>query len=402
VFYKSLYTDNKNDFAGILGLFVDHTEKIKLMEQLQSANKQLEKAQNIAKLGYWEFNYETNSGYWCDELYNIYGRDKSKGSVDVEEYINNVVHPSDKKRVEDAYLESLKTKTSVETKHRITTEDGIEKWVYLIYEIQFDENDNPLKMFGIAQDITENIKRSETLKKQELLLLDQEKHAQMGAMIGNIAHQWRQPLSIISSITGGIIFNYELDIDESKETMIKNMRTIEDKIRYMDSTINTFRNFLKEKKEFKEVILQDRIDIALNIVDITLHDYNIKLINNIDYNNPIKIKIVIGELAETIINIINNAKDILDENNIDEPWVKIDLEKYHDKVIIAIEDNGGGIPEDILSKIFDEYFTTKNEDKGTGLGLHMSYRIIVESLNGNLWAENTQYGAKFFIELPLS
>ena len=111
---------------------------------------------------------------------------------------------------------------------------------------------------------------------------------------------------------------------------------------------------------------------------------------------------VTGELEQVIINIINNSKDILLEKEVENPWVKLELIEEKDKVIITIEDNGGGIPESVLPKIFNPYFTTKHQSQGTGLGLHMSYKIITESLNGKLYVKNAKEGAKFFIELPLS
>ncbi len=238
------------------------------------------------------------------------------------------------------------------------------------------------------------------IKEQEKILFSQAKMANMGAMIGNIAHQWKQPLSIISMTSSNIRVQKDLGVldieDLPKETII-----IEKQVQYLSNTIDTFRNFLKEKKEFKEVTLQDRIDLALHISGLVLKDSGIELKNNIDYSNPINISLVIGELAEVIINIINNARDILIERNIQEPWVLLDLIQEEDKVIITIEDNGGGIPTKILPNIFDEYFTTKSDDKGTGLGLHMSYQIICNSLQGKIYAKNTENGAKFFIELSL-
>ena len=232
-------------------------------------------------------------------------------------------------------------------------------------------------------------------------LLEQSKLAQMGEMIGNIAHQWRQPLSAISSISSSIQVSNELDI-LSKEEISKGMEKITEKTLYLSETINTFRDFLKDDKRKEEVILQNKIDKALSIIDATMKDYNIKIINDINYTNLIKIFVITGELPQVIINIINNAKDILIENNIENKWIKISLTKNNNKVIISIEDNGGGVPKNILPKIFEPYFTTKHKSQGTGLGLHMSYNIIKKSMNGNLYVKNTKNGAKFFIELPLS
>lgn len=100
-----------------------------------------------------------------------------------------------------------------------------------------------------------------------------------------------------------------------------------------------------------------------------------------------------------LINILNNAKDVLIKNKVVNPWVKIDLIQNEKKVIITIEDNAGGIPENILPHIFDPYFTTKHQSQGTGLGLYMSYKIVTDNLSGSLYAKNGEFGAKFFIVL---
>ncbi|MCK5294684.1 MAG: HAMP domain-containing histidine kinase, partial [Arcobacteraceae bacterium] len=217
----------------------------------------------------------------------------------------------------------------------------------------------------------------------------------------NIAHQWRQPLNSISLTSSNLQFKLMMN-DVNNEEFTKELVLIDKYSQHLSETIDTFRSFLMEKKELKEVILQDRINTALNIIGITLKDNNIDLKIDIDYDNPINIKLVIGELSEVIINIINNAKDILLEKEIKTPWIKFNLITENSKAIISIEDNGGGIPDNILPKIFEPYFTTKHQSHGTGLGLHMSYEIITNSLKGKLWAENTENGAKFFVELPLS
>lgn len=109
--------------------------------------------------------------------------------------------------------------------------------------------------------------------------------------------------------------------------------------------------------------------------------------------------IFISFASLVLINILNNAKDVLIKNKVVNPWVKIDLIQNEKKAIITIEDNAGGIPENILPHIFDPYFTTKHQSQGTGLGLYMSYKIVTDNLSGSLYAKNGEFGAKFFIVL---
>lgn len=263
--------------------------------------------------------------------------------------------------------------------------------------IGFDKKDHYVVAFT---DVTNLERLNEEKNKKEKQLAEHLKMASMGTMIGNIAHQWRQPLTTITTLASGMQLYKDMGT-LTDEFLNESLQEIADLSMYLSDTINTFRNYLMETKAFRKIILQDRIDLALKITNAALKDNNIKLINNIDYSIPIKISLVLGEFIEVIINIIINAKDALVERKIKKPWIRIELTKAEDKVMLTIEDNGGGISDDIMHKIFDEYFTTKDTDIGTGVGLHMSYKIITESLNGKLYTENTENGAKFYIELPL-
>ncbi len=239
------------------------------------------------------------------------------------------------------------------------------------------------------------------LERANTQLIEQSKQASLGEMIGNISHQWRQPLSTISSIASGIKLRFEFGKFDIKE-LTSEMDAIVNKAKYLSETIDTFRNFIKEKKERRDVILQDRIDVALGIVQSAVTDNHIELIKDIDYDNGVKINLVIGELSQVIINIINNSKDAIVINGIEKGFIKISLQAAEKEATITIEDNGGGIKEEIIKKVFDPYFTTKHQSQGTGLGLYMSYKIVTESLHGKLYVENTDRGVKFFIKLPLS
>ncbi len=226
------------------------------------------------------------------------------------------------------------------------------------------------------------------------------KRAQMGEMIENIAHQWRQPLSTISTVASNISFSHKMDIKQDMNYVALSMDKIVKTTTYLSDTINTFQNFLKEKKELKKVVLQDRIKIATDIVAGSLINYNIELKKQIP-SEPMEIYLYAGELSQVLINILNNAKDVIKHREIENPWIEIKLEKCEEKVKITIEDNAQGIEDNIINKIFDPYFTTKHSSQGTGLGLHMSYRIITESLKGKLSVSNTKNGALFTIELPV-
>ncbi len=325
-----------------------------------------------------------------------------EGGISWIEYVT--IHP------DQLHLAYMIDKKNNERIYNVTVSGGVFK----------ENNENIIilteitELFNLKNDLEQRVEREiEHNCQKDLQLFASAKMASMGEMIGNIAHQWRQPLATISSVTLGIkikLMMGKLDFSkkDERESFLTFLNTkldiIETNIEYLSTTIDTFQDFIKEKKELKEVILQERIDLTLDILKESLKNNYIEIKNNLDYNNPVKINIVIGELSQVITNIINNAKDALVENNIDNPWIKISLIQKNTNLnkmaIIIIEDNGGGIPDKVLPKIFNPYFTTKHKSIGTGLGLYMSYKIVTQSLKGKLYVKNSKYGAKFFIELP--
>ena len=244
-------------------------------------------------------------------------------------------------------------------------------------------------------------KKTKEQLEQQQMLLNQSKIAAMGEMLANIAHQWRQPLSVISTASTGLLVEKEFHVLED-EKLEKTLNTINEHAQYLSKTIDTFSDYIKSNKKVQKVILHDRILVAINIVEATFKNHYIKLESNLEEAQKIEMELVVGELSEALINILNNAKDALIQNDIKDPWVRVNLHKVHSNAVITIEDNAGGISQDIISKIFEPYFTTKHKSQGTGLGLHMCYKIVTESLHGKIVASNTKEGAKFEIILPLN
>ncbi len=271
---------------------------------------------------------------------------------------------------------------------------------------------------AIKVDVTQNVKNAQQLEKlnrtleervqEELInnlekerrLFESAKMASMGEMIGNIAHQWRQPLNTVSAIASSIKLDCSFN-DLEVQKVDADMDAVLKQIQYLSQTIDTFRDFIKAKKDLHSVVVQDVIESALHIVSAMLESKNIEIRKNFNKENVIEITTIPQELSQVIINIINNAKDILIEKDIKKKYIEIDSKQKGNRVLITIEDNAGGIADNVMPHIFEPYFTTKHKSNGTGLGLHMSYKIIVGSLKGKIYAKNTKNGAKFYIELPL-
>ena len=242
------------------------------------------------------------------------------------------------------------------------------------------------------------------------LLEEQSKLASMGEMIGNIAHQWRQPLSIITTSASGLKLEAELDIEISKEQIKEYSNLVVQQAQYLSNTIDNFRDFLKADKNHKVIKIDKILDYTLALTDATIKNNNIKLIKKVEDN--LFINGGINELSEAFINILNNSKDILKEKVINEEERFIFIHAYKknsSQVAITFKDNGGGIPDDIIDRVFEPYFTSKHQSIGTGLGLAMADKIIRERHQGNISVSNesfeyegkTNKGACFLIVLNL-
>jgi len=244
------------------------------------------------------------------------------------------------------------------------------------------------------------------LKQQEIVLLEQSKLVAMGEMIGNIAHQWRQPLSVISTISSGLLFQKEMGVF-NEEKFEKGMNEITNMTQFLSQTIEDFRNFIKGDREKIIFNLKESVDNFLHLVEGSAKNNNIRIVIQIDKN--ITINGYKNELVQCLINIFNNAKDALKEKDDLTNLVIISAKKNEKDIIISIQDNAGGIPDDIITKIFEPYFTTKHQSQGTGLGLYMTHKLITQGANGSIQAVNkeftfenkTYFGACFIITLPL-
>ncbi|XOB62880.1 ATP-binding protein [Campylobacterota bacterium DY0563] len=235
-------------------------------------------------------------------------------------------------------------------------------------------------------------------QEQEQLLIQQSKLASMGEMIGNIAHQWRQPLNALGLVVQNIKFAYDFD-ELNDEFMNNSIEKVNKLTKNMSKTIDDFRNFFKPNKEKISFNLDKIINETLDLVESTFKNHNIGIEKEID--KDIKVFGFPNEFLQTMLNIINNAKDAYIENNITNGKLYIKVNKSIDFANITICDNAGGIPEKIRDKIFDPYFTTKEEGKGTGIGLYMSKIIIEQNMDGKLVSESIENGTKFIISLPL-
>ena len=371
----------------------------KQKEELEQSNTRLSIAAKASFDLLYEWDVKSDSLIWYGDIDKFLGYENNEISQNIESWIK-LIHPDDTNRLANAVEEHRISTKPIQYEYRIRQKDGkYQDWIDHALPI-LDKDNNPIKWIGVCTDQTLS-------KNNQKRLVEQSKMAAMGEMIGNIAHQWRQPLSVISTGATGLKMQKECNI-LTDEIFNSTCESINENAQYLSKTIDDFKNFIEGNRTKTIFSLKDAIDSFLTLVVGSIKNHNIDMV--LDLKDDIKIDGYENELIQCLINIFNNAKDILVEKKLENKIIIISISIENNKAIIKVKDNAGGIPKDIISKIFEPYFTTKHKSQGTGLGLHMAYNLIVDGMKGSIEEKNTTYvyenksytGAEFIISLPLS
>ncbi len=244
----------------------------------------------------------------------------------------------------------------------------------------------------LERRVQEEISKNE--EKQRVMFW-QSRHASLGQMLANIAHQWRQPLTELSLTMFGI---KKAAINKDEDALMTFYDESKKIIRNMSSTIDDFTNFFKPDKEKHYFDISESINESLQILDKIIKKEMISI--KTDYEN-IEVLGITNELTQVIINLIQNSKDAFIHNSILIREINITTKKEKDFAIIRLQDNAGGIKEKNIEKIFEPYFTTKHTSQGTGLGLFMSRMICEQGLHGSIDVKSVKNTTTFIIKIPL-
>jgi PAS domain S-box-containing protein len=523
--YRIIKDDEIRTILAIGRPIIENNKVIKLtgviqdITELKKKEEELLDAQKIAKLGSYDFDITNNSfttSLILDDIFCI-PQDYKK----TFETWADLIHEDDKEMMQNYFMHIIENKEDFDKEYRIRDfKTNMIKWIHGLGVIKFDKNDNPYRLFGTIQDITQrkvietqmkqaltvfenthdsivitnsnneivNVNNSfinttgysleevigkkpsilksfiyqnefykqmwesienqgfwqgeitnkrkngelfesylainavkdnseniysyigifsdiSIIKYQEKMIFQQSRTSAIGEMIGNIAHQWRQPLSIISTAATGMKLQLEMD-SISKEETINSLSKINDQVQYLSETIEDFSGFFKEDLSIKKFKIDEVTD---KLENLTRDAFKINFIElHHDINENIYILGNKNLLIQALINIYNNALDILRNKNIKERRLLfIKVQKENEKVNICIKDNAGGIHSEYLEKIFDPYFTTKHQSQGTGIGLYMTQQIITKQLKGTTKVSNVKYkyedkdysGAEFIISI---
>ncbi|WP_458700161.1 PAS domain S-box protein [Sulfurospirillum sp. 1307] len=355
---------------------------------------------------------------------------------------NIIRHPDVPKEVFEKLWKTIKAKKTYVSTVKNLAKDGSTFYVNTTVIPMVNEKDEIEEFIAIRYDVTENVKLTKQLKQKEeeleqlnatleervrkqtkelrelnenlekrvkeeveknrdkdRVLFQQSRLAAMGEMMGNIAHQWRQPLSEL----GIILYKIKKIFKRYNDNNIDFAEAYEESkkvIKKMSDTIEDFRNFFNPHRPKEVFSVKNALDEAMLIMQGTLQRHEIKL--DVLYHNEVWIKGYLSEFSQVLINLLNNSKDAYNKKSLNNRVIILEIKKFDKNyAIISFKDNAGGIKEDILDKIFEPYFTTKHASSGTGLGLYMSRMIVQNSMNGTISAYNCEGGVCFDIKIPV-
>ncbi|MCF7911088.1 MAG: tetratricopeptide repeat-containing sensor histidine kinase [Candidatus Cloacimonetes bacterium] len=254
------------------------------------------------------------------------------------------------------------------------------------------------KLKSLNDNLQKELNRQlELMRQKDQMLMLQSRQASMGEMMACIAHQWRQPLNGISLITQNLMDGWEYN-EFDRDFLFKNCQSMLDLVEFMSNTINDFRNFFRPDIVPGDFNVKDIVQTTLRFVEHSLKQSNINVTLNL---KDITAHGFPNYYSQVVMNIINNARDALQEKQVKSPAILIKsfISQRSKHAVLTIEDNAGGIDPEIITKIFNPYFSTKSREKGTGLGLYMSKLIIENNMKGKLLVKNTPSGACFRIEI---
>ncbi len=356
---------------GVLGIGRNISELKEKEHQLIIQKEEFEAIFNNSKDGIAILDLESKFLNFNEAYLRMTGFSKEEL---LEQSCIDLTIPNDQERTKSAIQNILKNGFVENFEKTCIVKDGKTQIVNMTLSLMPDKK----RILAVVKNIT-----------QLKLFESQAKLASMGEMIGNIAHQWRQPLSVISATASGISFKQELGM-LSNEMIETGMEEIVHQANYLSQTIDDFRNFIKGEATQEDFSVTSLINKTLSIANPSLKNNYIECFVQID--EDLTLRGYEHELMQALINILNNSKDALIQNNtIETKYVFIEVKKVENRCEISIKDNGGGIEKSILSRIFEPYFTTKHQSVGTGLGLSMTNKIITEMHHGTIIASNNTY-----------
>lgn len=364
----------------------------------------------------WAADTDLNFMFISDKVFDLLGyrADRFIGSSFFELLDSGLLHTLDKAEVLDGLRQVLEDGSKVSAlRYRLKHADGSWRWLSMNITPVVSVDGQVSQIVGVMHDIHAQKQAEDALleltlaldlrvqveiqknQEKDLLLQQQSRLAGMGEMIGNIAHQWRQPINalglILSDLEDAALYG-ECNLSYIHSSVGKSKSIIQK----MSRTIDDFRHFFRADKSLEEFSLHKATLECINLVDASMKNSNISI--SVQFERDVLVSGYSSEYSQVLMNILSNARDAIIERNVADGRINIDISEDADFGVHAITDNGGGIPLDVLPKIFEPHFTTK--EHGVGIGLYMTLVAVEKNMNGKIFAENAPSGARFIICLP--
>jgi len=386
-----LLRDDEGEPLYFLKIIRDISQLKLLMQQLEAEKEKFERILELAPIPILIYDEEGNITLINREFRETLGYELSEIPT-LDTFLENAfadISHSDFQKIKTYYENPT---ISQQMKQLITTKSKEQKTELLNAVRLYDKNISDKASYMISMlDITE-------IQKKDELMLAQSRQAAMGDMLSMIAHQWRQPLSVISMIANNIQIELELSDEIKPQELKKFIASLHTQTQYLSQTIDDFRDFFKPDKAKEKIALSTLLERLQNLVLKSLEDNHIEL--TIENGLDISLFTYPNQLIQVLLNLINNAKDAINETAPQKPRISITTKQEQNELQIDVCDNGGGIDPSIKSKIAEPYVTTK-EENGTGLGLYMSKVIMTKQLHGKLFWNCESEGCCFSIALPM-
>lgn len=415
------------------------------------SERRMTKAQEMAHLGSWELDVLNNALTWSDEVYRIFGLTPQAFAATYEAFLD-VVHPDDREAVDSAFTQSFREGVDAyEIEHRLVRKStGEIRYVWEKCEHVRDEKGVVVRSYGMVYDVTdsrlakealahaneelearvahrtkelelsrqeleeqneelratyaeleietaERIRALKELREKDAMLLQQNRLAAMGEMLGNIAHQWRQPLNVLGLMVQEMALLYESG-EWNKELLDARVGSFMDLLEHMSQTIDDFRDFTAPSREKTPFLVENLVRKTLSLVHESFKAHGISV--SVSCTASQEVQGYANEYGQVLVNLLMNAKDALVERGTKDAQVEVHSWVEDGYSVVTVTDNAGGISESLIDRVFDAYFTTKGP-AGTGIGLFMAKSIIEKSMGGRMTVRNVGSGAEFRIEVPV-
>ena len=388
----------QGEFAGYIGSCVDVTELVNKDEALRESEERMRLAADAVNLGIWEWDLSKDEIWATNARRALLGWPAS-GKITLEDFISTV-HPDDRNRIRQAIDDAIHKGQDYDSEYRLVLPDGIVRWMAARGSVHFDAHGNPARLLGINIDITARKQAELEAKQRRDELSHLSRVALVGELSASIAHELNQPLAGILTNAGAgefVIDRGDVDLKEIRELLAD----ISADARRASDIVRDIRGMIKkEQLTRRRINLNDVVTSAVQIIgsDALLHACELK--TSLEAALPI-VEVDPVQIQQVLINLILNAFDAMRDTPVSKRRVEIMTRENGDGAVrISVRDYGVGISDEMRSRIFEQFFTTKPEGLGMGLAI---VRSIVEAHAGTVEAENAEgEGARFHFTLPIS